>query len=404
MAPSLELQPPAAALGMVAMWDWNLLGWAAAGILAYAVFLFGNPWAGAFRRGLSFCRRHPGFWVMLGIVAAQQIWWLTRGMAWSSQFPSNLAPASLWEQFGPAVPDTLRSLVGTLWLPVPPEPVSVLLAPLFLLNVAGLRAGLFRGAEAGMGKWGYAAGVALLGSAAARTAWFAAAISGKWQADSFQILWLHALGSLWSGATVAFALAWLIRFAETSLRSPEEILLIQWPTGAAARIVRLWPVVLSVAILQLLPASVRFQNGWLIFGCVLALLTAFAPLLLVHWRQSWGWRRFLIGCRDRLGIYWGRLLWWLLVAATHFLLFHAVTRAFLAVFPAQNLWSLIAQSIHALAHAALKVWMLAAWVSLQPPFSEGDALTIGHELLVEKRIHAKVWQRFKVKKRRSDLS
>jgi hypothetical protein len=373
---------------------WKILGWSAAGIIAYAVCLFANPWGGAFRRGYGFCARWPRFWLLIGLVAAQQVWWQARGTLPSAVFPPALALGDLWPHWSQALLDAGNSLVSTLWLPVPAEPVSVLLAPLVLLNVAQMGKALWAGCQAAFGSLGKALGVLLILSAICRIAWFGLSVSGHFPLTSPSIIYLNHAGVLWSGATVAFALAWLLRFSETSLRKPEEILLINWPSSAAGRIPRLWPAILAVVALHFTPASLQANTGLQIACFLTVAASGFYPLLLLHWKDLWGWRKLgLIGLH-RLKSYSGRLLWWLVVAFTHFAAFHLLRRSIIEPLPLNNAWTLLAHSLLALAHAAAQTWMLASWVSLQPPFSEWH-VDAGMEPLVEKKIKSDIWKQLR---------
>jgi hypothetical protein len=182
---------------------------------------------------------------------------------------------------------------------------------------------------------------------------------------------LHFLGLIWNGATVAFALGWLIRLAETHLQAPEEILQIQWPGSASGRIPRLWPQVLAAAGVTFL-AGFHFSSSanwlWRILGWSLAILTAFLPLILVHWRGEWTWNAAFKVARHRFYLHFPRLICWLGIAFTHFFLYHLAHEGIDSGLPANSIWRLSWDFLAALLHAALLVWLLASWVALQPKF------------------------------------
>jgi hypothetical protein len=379
---------------------WSAVLWGVLAVVGYGFLVFANDWGGAFRRALGFCQRSTHLWVLLGLISAQHVWWVHRGQALVKTWPTELRLGYTQDALVPAMLDAVESLGRCLWMPIPANPASVLLALLFLLNLGGLGKALWQGCDAALGRYGRVAAICLFSSAIVRLVWFALSILGKWGSESTKLYLLDALGSLWSGATVAFALAWLTRYAETSLRQPEELLMIHWPSSAAARIPRLWPTVLVATVAQFIPATWGEPRWWRLVLGVMALALAFYPLVLVHWKELWGWRSLFREGISRLRTHYPRLLWWSLVAFVHFTLFHISRRTFLLNFPDHSLWTLVAHSLAAFVHMGLQIWLLASWISLQPPFSEYLGSNSGLQPLVERKIPKSAWDKFRGQKRR----
>jgi hypothetical protein len=223
------------------------------------------------------------------------------------------------------------------------------------------------GCEAVFGKLGKFVAVLCLFSAVANTAWLGLEASGRIPANSWPMVTLHAIGSLWCGATVALALGWLLRFAETSLRNPEEILQIPWASSAAGRIPRLWPCVLLGMGCELMPPG--FLPRWLmaILAITAVAATAFLPKLLVHWRGVYGIKvlRPMLAARLKSG--WVYLLFWILIGYTHLFLVQLAWKCTLSGLPGSNGWTTIAASLFAILNAAIQIWLLVSWISMQPP-------------------------------------
>ena len=342
-------------------------------VLFYAGCMLLNPWSNRFRRGWQFTREWPLTWLVLGIAGAHQGWWLERKEKLLFGWPEDFTPAFASELAGKAALGAGNSTAGSLIMPIMAEPLSVVLALAMFLNVGDIGLALRRGCVTAFPKSGRSVFAVLGVSAAANIGWLACLIGGWLPEQGGGIQALHAAGVLWSGASVAFALGWLIRLAETHFHAPEEILQIAWPGSAAGRIPRLWPVVLVAAAAHLWHAySLNAAPGavWTarVIGWLTALSLAFLPLLLVHWRGEFTWRAAFKEARYRLFCHFPELLAWCALALTHFFLFHLAHEGIGSGLPSGSVWKLGWDSLCSLLHAALTVWLLASWIAHQPKF------------------------------------
>lgn len=351
----------------------------AAAVICYAAWMLLHPAAATFRAGWKFVRTWPWTWVVLGLVAAHHGWWLDRQEAIWFGWPHDFSPAFASELTKQVALQAGNSVTSTLVMPLSAEPLSVVLALAVFLNLSDLGLALKRGCTTAFPKHGTVLWLLLIFSAAANVGWLACLI-GHWLPEHhWGLETLHGIGLIWSGATVAFALAWLVRLAETHLLAPEEILQIQWPGSAAGRIPRLWPIVLGSALAQGSASLTPFlSSSWIwslrIFGWCLAALGAFLPLLLVHWRGAWTWRAAFVTAWQRWCQHWPKLLTWAMVAYTHFFLYHLAHLGIASGLPVASVWRLGWDTLSALLHSALLVWLLATWVAQQPPFDEEEIL------------------------------
>lgn len=340
-------------------------------VICYAAFMLLNPLKAGFRAGWRFAKAWPSTWFALGLAGAHHGWWLERKEKIHFEWPHDFSPVFASELFGDVVVRAGTSVAQTLALPLAAEPLSVILALVMFLNMAGTGMALKRGCDTAFRKHGLPVFIALMASAAANVAALAVQMADWLPAAHPLYLTLHFVGLPWVGATAAFALGWLIRLAETHLQAPEEILQIQWPGSAAGRIPRLWPQLLAAAAVTFL-AGFHFTQAvnwlWRILGWALAIATAFLPLLLVHWRGEWTWNAALKVARHRFYLHFPKLLLWVAVAFTHFFLYHLAHDGIASGLPANSIWRLSWDFLCALLHAALLVWLLAAWVALQPKF------------------------------------
>ncbi len=346
--------------------------WGAAAVLCYAAMLWVHPWRKGFGEGWRFARCWQRTWLVLGMIAAHQVWWQVRHEPVDFAWPQHFAPPFAHELIVPAAVAAANSLARTLVAPLAPEPFSALLALALAVNWSGFAGAVWRGCRVAFPRGGKWAALLLFASAAANVASVACEVGG-WAADGAWRLALHTAGALWSGATVAFALAWILRFAETAIFAPEEILMIQWSGSAAGRIARLWPILLGAAVCEVLEPLLAGCDSWRLWtlrtlAWVLALLAAFLPLVLVHWRGEWGWLAALREARLRFMGGTVRLAAWALVAFTQFFLFHLARSGIAAGFPARSVWRLGWESLAGFLHSAILIWLAASWVAQQQPF------------------------------------
>lgn len=342
-------------------------------IIFYIGVMFVNPLRANVRAGRLFVKDSPLTWFVIGLMCAHQGWWVERKMEIDFSWPTTFSPPPMVELVMGAVVDAANSLVSALLLPVYGEPLSVVLAVALVLNVGGISAAMRKGCETAFpkrGAWGFAI---LLCSALANLAWFGGLVFEWWPESGGAMIVLHAIGLLWSGATVAFVLAWLVRLAETYFLAPEETLQISWSGSAAGRVPRLWPVIFMAVALQLWTGFTHHPNNplvWIVrvLGWILAISMAFLPLLLVHWRGEWAWATALRAAFHRLLVHWPKLLIWLVLGSLHFFLFHLFREWIELALPTANIWRLGWNLLSALLHAVLVVWMLATWVAFQPAF------------------------------------
>ena len=349
----------------------------AVAVVCYAACMWLHPAAGALRAGWRFAKAWPWTWIVIGLVAAHHGWWLERKDALWFGWPQDFSPVFASELTVPVVVAAGNSVAGTLVMPLVAEPLSVVLALAVFLNLSGIGLALKRGCKTAFPKGSLWVWGALLVSAICNVGWMACLIGGWLPDKHWGLLTLQFLGLLWSGATVAFALAWLVRLVETHLLAPEEILQIQWPGSAAGRIPRLWPIVLGAAVAQGwedVAGLLNFQVTWSgrLLGWLVAFGAAFLPLILVHWRGDWAWRAAFVGAWDRLKSGWVKLLAWLLLAFTHFFLLHLAHLGIASGLPITSVWRLGWDTLCALLHGALVVWLMVTWIALQPKFREED--------------------------------
>ena len=348
----------------------SILG--AAAVFCYAAFMFFYPWRACCGLGWRFAREHPWTWVILGAVSAHQGWWLVRRAPVTWEWPMDFTPAFAHELIPKVTGATVDSVSAALLWPCVAEPLSVILALAMFLNLGDIGIALRRGCRTAFVRCADGLFAILVLSAASNVAWLILKIGGWLPENGWELRTLHAAGLLWAGATVAFALGWLVRLSETYFHAPEEVLQIDWTSSAAGRIPRLWPVVLAVAGMQSLQEAglpLLWRQG---LGACLAIAGATLPLVLVHWRGDWGWRAAFHGAGHRWRTQLLPLIGWLLVALTHFFLFHLAHLGIASGLPAGSGLRLAWDFLMALLHAGLLVWLLAAWVAHQPGFEEGN--------------------------------
>lgn len=346
---------------------WILAG---AAVVCYALLMLVQPWRRAFGAGWSFCRRWQRTWLIIGLIGAHQVWWQTRHQPLDSRLPHDFLPAFANEVAGKSALAAGDSVAATLAQVIPPEPISALLAVAILTNFSGLARAFFRGGKVAFERWGTWLCWGLVASGAMHLASLLLDLATWLPASSWGGRCLSAAGWPWVGATAAFALGWLVRFIETDLASPEEILQIQWAGSAAGRILRLWPYVLGSALAAALGGRVTAlpnEAQWWVRGPVwmLCATSACLPLLLVHWRGQWGWRPAFHEARLRLMRHVGPLFAWMLLAWLHFLLLHLATEGIASGFPDGNIWQLAWRTVTAYIHAAMLVWLAASWIAMQ---------------------------------------
>lgn len=354
--------------GVATAWIWGAPA-------RFAGLLWLHPRRDCFAAGWRFARSWQRTWLALGLVGAHQAWWQVRQARVNFHWPEDFSPPLAADLIIPAAVAAADSVAKTLILPMAPEPFSALLALGLFINWGGLTGAFWRGCRAAFPRWGKWVGGALLFSAVANVAAISLEVGGEPDAR-----WSNGLtiaGALWTGCAAAFALAWLVRFAETALRQPEEMLLIQWSGSAAGRILRLWPIVLAVTAFTLFqPIFDHLAPAWQwamrTAAWALALSFAALPLPLVHWRGEWGWRPVFAENWRRLAALWPALLAWALVAFTLFFLFHLARMGISAGLPDGNVWQLAWESLGALLHAAILTWMLSAWIYHQPPIRPAE--------------------------------
>ena len=327
------------------------------------------PWRRCFGLGWKWAREYPWTWVVLGLVGAHQGWWLERqeGIEWV--WPGDFSPVFASELVGSAAVAAGDSVAAALGWPCEGEPLSVILALAMFFNVGDIGLALRRGCRTAFVRgsgWFFAL---LILSAVMNVGWVAVEIGGWWPLHGWEMKLLHGGGLLWTGATVAFALGWLVRLAETYVHAPEEVLQIAWTSSAAGRIPRLWPVVLAVVVLHVLKL-LALPPAWLHgLRWSLALCGATLPLVLVHWRGDWGWGNALREAAQRWRSCAGRLAGWLVLAVTHCFLFHLAHRGIASGLPVGSGVRLGWDFLMALLHGGLVVWLLGAWVAHQPKFA-----------------------------------
>ena len=343
----------------------------AAAVICYAVCMFLYPWRACCGRGWRFAREHPWTWVILGAVGAHQGWWLARQAPVIWQWTANFTPAFANELIPTAAGATVDSVSATLLWPCVGEPLSVILALAMFFNLGDIGIALRRGCRTAFVRFADGWFALLVLSAACNVAWLTLKIGAWLPENGWELRTIHAAGLLWTGATVAFALGWLVRLSETYFQAPEELLQIDWTSSAAARIPRLWPVVLVVAGMQALQEAGMPLPWRQSLGAGLTIAGATLPLVLVHWRGDWGWRAAFQGAGQRWIAQLLPLIGWLLLAMTHFFLFHLAHLGIASGLPAGSGVRLGWDFLMALLHAGLVVWLLATWVAHQPAFEEG---------------------------------
>jgi hypothetical protein len=346
-------------------------------VICYAACMLLHPASASFRAGWKFARAWPWTWLVLGVVGAHHSWWVDRKETLWFGWPQDFSPAFASELILPVATQAGNSVAASLVMPLVAEPLSVVLALAVFLNLSEIGLALKRGCKTAFPKGGTALWRIFILCAMANVGWLACLIGGWLPERHWGLIALHVLGLPWSGATVAFALAWLVRLAETHLQAPEEILQIQWPGSAAGRIPRLWPILLGSSIAQgwaVLADSVTFHVGWSlrILGWIAAIAAAFLPLLLVHWRGDWTWRTAFNGAAQRWSAQWPKFLSWAALAYTHFFLLHLAHQGIASGLPVASIWRLGWDTLCSLLHAALLVWLLVAWIAQQPKFREEE--------------------------------
>jgi hypothetical protein len=346
-------------------------------VICYAACMLVNPASASYRAGWRFARAWPWTWVVLGLVGAHHSWWLDRKEPLWFGWPHDFSPVFASELTVSVATQAGNSVAATLAMPLVAEPLSVVLALAVFLNLSDMGLALKRGCKTAFPHGGIALWRILILCAMANVGWLACLIGGWLPESHWGLKTLHVLGLPWSGATVAFGLAWLVRLAETHLQAPEEILQIQWPGSAAGRIPRLWPIALGAAVVQgwqELAPLVNFQVGWSlrILGWIAATAAAFLPLLLVHWRGDWLWRTAFTLAARRWQLHWPKFLTWVAVAYTHFFMLHLAHQGVASGLPVASVWRLGWDTLCALLHAALLVWLLVAWLAQQPKFREEE--------------------------------
>jgi hypothetical protein len=330
-----------------------------------------QPWRGDFRFGWHFARKWQRTWLVIGLLAAHQVWWQVRHDPLTTEWPGNFSPALTGELAKPAAVKAGDSTAACLFLVIPPEPFSALLALAILTNFAGLGGAFRNGCKVAFPKRGTLVFWLVISSAAAHLAASLLEWSGLVTMSSFAGKVLSHSGAWWIGATAAFALAWIVRFMETEFRAPDEMLQIQWAGSASGRVARLWPVAVAVAawkcVASIRPPSEGSVELWAWRGAwwALSLLGAFLPLILLHWRGAWGWRGAFHEARIRLMRMLGPLLCWVVLAWGHFFLVHLAVDGIASGISGGSVWLLAWKSAGAYIHSAVAVWLLASWVAMQ---------------------------------------